>query len=242
MRAVISIDMEHDCPPFLQSYRGMEQGAPRFLDLLGAEDIRATFFCTGDVARRYPDTMRRIVGDGHELASHGDTHRRFGTMTRSEAAAEIAASLDVLSRYVTITSFRAPNLDFPDPFLPLLGENGITLDSSLAAYKRHKGHPNRPVKVGGLLRIPVSTTPSATRLPGPIRRFILGQQRDPVMLFFHPWEFVDLRKAPIPLDCRFRTGDAALAGLRASIADLRKRGAHFVTARELRHGAPIASG
>jgi peptidoglycan/xylan/chitin deacetylase (PgdA/CDA1 family) len=41
-----TVDLEPDCPPFLQGYRGMEQGAPALLDLLDAECVPATFFTT----------------------------------------------------------------------------------------------------------------------------------------------------------------------------------------------------
>lgn len=83
------------------------------------------------------------------------------------------------------------------------------------------------------MRVPVATTPSAIRLPRPLREFILWQQRDPVVLFFHPWEFVDLTGAAIPLDCRFRTGQPALNTLRAAVEFMRRRGAEFITMNSL---------
>jgi peptidoglycan/xylan/chitin deacetylase (PgdA/CDA1 family) len=233
LRVVLTIDLEHDCPPYLSGYRGMEEGAPRFLDLLRREGVPATCFATGDVARRYPALIRELAAAGHELGCHGDTHRRFGGMTATEATAEIETATATLRALAPVTSFRAPNLDFPFGFLPLLAERGYTVDSSLAAYKVHKGHPRRPLLAGGLLRVPVATTPSAIRLPRLPRQFILRQQRDPVVLFFHPWEFVDLTRAAIPLDCRFRTGPAALTTLGAAIAFLRQRGAEFTTLRAL---------
>ncbi len=225
--------MEHDCPPFLSGYRGMEEGAPALLDLLEREAVPGTFFTTGDVAERYPDAMRRIAANGHELACHGQTHRRFGTMSEAEARSEIETATSVLSAFGRITSFRAPNLDFPRPFLRLLTDHGYTLDASLAAYKLHKGHPNRPLMTDGILRVPASTTPSAIRLPRLLRQFILWQQKDPVVLFFHPWEFADFRHAPIPLDCRFRTGEMALTTLSAAIGYLRRRGGEFITMNQL---------
>ena len=46
---------------------------------------------------------------------------------------------------------------------------------------------------------------------------------DPVVLFVHPWEFVDLTRERLRYDCRFRTGDVALRCLREVID--RSRGA-----------------
>ncbi|MBZ0217423.1 MAG: polysaccharide deacetylase family protein [Fimbriimonadaceae bacterium] len=237
MQVALTIDMEHDCPPFLNSYRGIEEGAPRLLDLLEDEGVEATFFTTGDVARRYPEILQRITRFGHEPACHGDTHRRFSTMDEKEARKEIETSTQCLRAYGDITSFRAPNLDFPEKYLPLLKEYGYTVDSSQAAYKFHKGHPRRPTIYRGMVRFPVSTTPSAIRLPAVLRNFILWQKKDPIVLFFHPWEFVDVTREAIPWDCRFRTGQPALDTLRAAIKYLRSRQAAFVTMNRLAQSA-----
>ena len=233
MRVALTFDMEHDCPPFLEGYRGIEQGAPKIFKLLEQEGVKATFFTTGDVVRRYPALAKSIVDAGHELACHGDTHRRFSTMNVDEARQEIATSTRCLSEFAKVTSFRAPNLDFPEAFVPILTEHGYKIDSSHAAYKIHKGHPRRPRHDRGLDRYPVSTTPSAIRLPTILRRLILSRKKDPVVLFFHPWEFVDVTREPIPWDCRFRTGQPAIDTLRAAIGELRSQKASFLTMQEL---------
>ncbi len=41
----------------------------RLLDLFAAQGVKATFFTLGWVAKRHPALMRRIVAEGHELAS-----------------------------------------------------------------------------------------------------------------------------------------------------------------------------
>ena len=241
MRVVISVDFEHDCPPFLTGYRGIEQGAPLLLDLLAEKQVHATFFTLGTVARRYPDVMKRIAAEGHEIGCHGDTHKRFGNMTEAEARQELESATDTLRQFGEVTSFRAPNLDFPDAFLPILAELGFTLDSSQAAYKPHKGHPRRPSRTKGLLRVPASTMPSVIRLPRPLRAPILWLLKDPVVLFFHPWEFVDVTREKLPYDCRYRTGAPALETLGTAIDELRGRGASFVTARELAQDTRLAA-
>lgn len=48
---------------------------PYFADLLARHGVRATFFVLGRHAVEEPDLVRRMVGDGHELAVHGWTHR-----------------------------------------------------------------------------------------------------------------------------------------------------------------------
>lgn len=46
------------------------QHTPRLLDILAAHRVRATFFVIGAQVRRYPEIVRRIVAEGHELGNH----------------------------------------------------------------------------------------------------------------------------------------------------------------------------
>ena len=47
---------------------------PRVLEILRARGVRATFFVIGSAVRRYPEIVRQIVRDGHELGNHTDEH------------------------------------------------------------------------------------------------------------------------------------------------------------------------
>ena len=233
MRVALTVDLEQDCPPYLDTYRGAEEGMPRLLALLREQGIAATVFTTGDVARRYPDLVREIVRAGHELGSHGDTHRAFDRMTDAEAAAEIASSTRALRAFATVTAFRAPYLRLPARHLATLAASGYTLDSSEGAYKTRARVRVEDVAAAGrrarMTRVPASVTSSVLRLPALLRRAAFAPLRSPVVLFVHPWELVDLRRAPIRWDCRFRTGDAALASIAQIARDLRVHGATFHT-------------
>jgi peptidoglycan/xylan/chitin deacetylase (PgdA/CDA1 family) len=226
-----TVDVESDCPPFLTGYRGIEQGMPRLLEMLAEENVPATFFTTGDVARRYPDVVDAVVSRGHELASHGMTHRAFTDMTRGEACSEIEESARVLRRHGPVTSFRAPYLRLPSDYVPLLSESGFDLDSSEALYKRGAGREARGA--GAVRRVPASVTSSVLRLPRLVRETYLRALGSPVVLFVHPWEFVDLRRERLRIDCRFRTGDEALACARDAIRSFTARGARFSRMRDL---------
>jgi hypothetical protein len=81
--------------------------------------------------------------------------------------------------------------------------------------------------------VPASVTSSVLRLPNVVRRAYLGALSSPVVLFVHPWEFVDLRREQLRLDCRFKTGDIALGCVRDVLESYAKRGAQFVRMREL---------
>ena len=231
LRVALTVDFEPDCPPYLSStYRGIEHGAPRLLELFAETGVRATYFTTSEVAERYPGAVRALLDAGHELGCHGVSHTAFDRMDEPTARWEIEQSSRVLRTFAPVTSFRAPYLRFPDVYVPLLEQSGFALDSSLAKYKRSYRAPRRPTT---LARIPASMTSSVLRLPAFVRDPWLAALRDPVVLFVHPWEFVDLTRERLRYDCRFRTGDVALRCLRAVIDAFAHRGAEFVPMREL---------
>lgn len=225
-----TVDLEPDCPPFLEGFRGIDHGAPALLDLLSAEDVPSTFFTTGEVAVRSPAVVERLVSDGHELACHGMTHRAFTSLTRDDARWEIEQSAAILRGFAPVTSFRAPYLRFPPAYVELLERNGFTVDSSQAKYKvayyRDRVHTR-------LTRVAASVTSSVLRLPRVVRGAYLAALASPVVLFVHPWEFVDLRRERLRLDCRFKTGDIALECVRDVLQTFKRRGAEFVRMRQL---------
>ena len=190
LKVCFSVDVEPDCLPYLKSFRGMEEGIHSLLDMLGEEKIHGTFFTTGQVAEMYPGAVQKIVARGHELGCHGYSHGRFMSMDRETAREEILRSTAILRKFAAVTSFRAPFLEFPDEFYPLLEEAGIQVDSSQAKYKvaHYRSRPQTKIK-----RIAASATSSVLRLPSPLRNIYLNALSSPVVLFVHPWEFVDLR-------------------------------------------------
>ena len=228
MPVYVTVDMEQDCPPYWSTWRGVEEGTPRLLEMLKTEGVPATWFTTGDLARRFPATVQCLVDDGHELGCHGDTHRSFATMTRQEAEAEIAASSAVLRTFADVVSFRAPYLQFPADYVGVLRDHGYRLDSSEG---RHKHFGARVQTQADVLRVPASVTSSTLRWVAPLRNALFRTLNDPVVLFVHPWEFVDLRKSDLRLDCRFKTGEVALDCLRDCIRFFRGRGATFAPMR-----------
>ncbi len=56
---------------------------PQLLDILKQRGIRATFFVVGQNAAEYPDILKRIVAEGHELANHSYTHPVLASMAQS---------------------------------------------------------------------------------------------------------------------------------------------------------------
>jgi len=229
LRIAFTVDVEHDCPPFRTTYRGITEGLPKLVELLDQEKIPATFFVTGDVAIRYPEAIEDLVRRGHEIGCHGHTHQRFDRISEGGARAEIGEATQILRKFYPVVSFRGPNLKFPKPFLKYLKEEGYTIDSTLA---KHKNPFVKIVVEDGITRIPVSTTSIVIRSPF-LRRMFLSRLQDPVVLFVHPWEFVDLRGEKLRLDCRFRTGPEALDAVRETIALYRSMNATFCRLKDL---------
>lgn len=238
-KVCFTVDMEHDCPPYFTTYRGVEEGTPELLGLFEELKVPATFFTTGDVARRYPQMIRAIVDGGHELGCHGDTHKKFIQMDSEEARLEIENASKTLRRYYPVTSFRAPNLVFPPRYLSILEREGYRLDSSQAKYKaeyyRNNSNPT------ALNRVPASVTSSVLRLPKKIRFFWFSRLKSPAVLFVHPWEFVDFTGTDLRLDCRFKTGRPALDCLRENIVYFQKRGAAFYRMGDLLEEAQLSA-
>ena len=99
------------------------------LDILRKNHIRATFFLCGANAERYPELVRRIRDEGHEIGNHTYSHPYLYLMSRKSIAAEIDRTQDVLEKI----SGRRPRL-FRPPFgvrwfslWPLLRERGMTM-------------------------------------------------------------------------------------------------------------------
>ncbi len=105
---------------------------PQLLDLLDQYDVRATFFCIGEKAARYPELCRDIVRRGHTIENHSQHHRHyFALMNRSGFMRELQTAQATLT---AITGqrplfFRAP-AGLRNPFLdPVLTKLDLRLAS-----------------------------------------------------------------------------------------------------------------
>jgi len=105
---------------------------PRVLDLLDQHGARATFFCIGDEARRYPQWIEAIVARGHAVENHSQRHRHHFSLLGPGA---LRREIDAAQRTLTDISgtrplfFRAP-AGLRNPFLePVLCQLGLTLAS-----------------------------------------------------------------------------------------------------------------
>jgi peptidoglycan/xylan/chitin deacetylase (PgdA/CDA1 family)/glycosyltransferase involved in cell wall biosynthesis len=64
-------------------------GTPIMLQSLRANHAKATFFCLGQTAEKYPDLIRAVAAEGHELGIHGWTHTAVDKMTVEELMLDV---------------------------------------------------------------------------------------------------------------------------------------------------------
>jgi peptidoglycan/xylan/chitin deacetylase (PgdA/CDA1 family) len=85
--------------------------APAILDVLKSAHVHCTFFVTGQFADKYPDLVRRMAADGHELGNHSYSHPKFPGLTPEQAASEISRTeqrVEELTGLSTKPYFRFP--------------------------------------------------------------------------------------------------------------------------------------
>ncbi|MEQ1540649.1 MAG: DUF3473 domain-containing protein [Novosphingobium sp.] len=194
----------------------VERNCDSILAMFAAADVKATFFTLGWVAQRHGALMRRIVAEGHELASHGWDHARVFRMSREEFAADVERSRKALedAAGVAITGYRAPSfsIDQRTPWAYMvLAEQGFVYSSSVAPITHdHYGWREaprfafKPLPWSSLVEIPVTTAHFAGRrlaaggggffrvLPYGFSRWAIRQvnteDHRPAVFYFHPWE------------------------------------------------------
>lgn len=194
----------------------VDQNVDEILALLADNGAHGTFFVLGWIADRRPQLVRRIADAGHEIASHGWSHRRLTELTRDEVREELASSKRILEDVSgqVVRGFRAPGFSLTPGLewvFDLLLEEGYLYDSSLFPIRRPAyGYPGvsfRPHLIsresGLLLELPLSTLNwQGFRLPaaggGYFRQFPYtvtqralrqsARRGSPAVFYVHPWE------------------------------------------------------
>jgi polysaccharide deacetylase family protein (PEP-CTERM system associated) len=212
----------------------VERNVDVVLAMLADHRAHATFFTLGWIAERYPFMVRRIVAEGHELASHGYAHLRASEQSREEFMADIGRAKDILEQIggVRVNGYRAPSFSINHRnlwALECLREAGYRYSSSVYPIRHdHYGMPDAPrfpflpSGAGGVLEIPITTVLLFNRnlpaggggyfrlLPYLLSRWSLKRVNrmdgQPCIFYFHPWEIDpgQPRQKGIGLKTRFR--------------------------------------
>jgi len=118
----------------------VEQNVDKILDSFSNSDIKATFFTLGWIAKRYPEMIRLIVREGHELASHGWDHVQVCNQTPEEFVQDITKSKNILEDISgsAVLGYRAPCYSINNDSLwahDILRGAGYQYSSSIAPIK-----------------------------------------------------------------------------------------------------------
>jgi peptidoglycan/xylan/chitin deacetylase (PgdA/CDA1 family) len=121
--------------PLSRGEYGGRVGIHRVLDLLAEHEVPATFFVPAHSAASFPDAIKRMVAEGHEVASHGYLHETPVGLSLDEERDLLLRSREVLEHISGIcpTGYRSPAWDLSNNSLSLLEEHGYIYDSSLMA-------------------------------------------------------------------------------------------------------------
>lgn len=194
--------------------RRVEANTHYLLDRLSTLGAHATFFTLGWVADRHPALIRRIVAEGHELASHGYSHERVTNLTPERFRADVDRARQSLEQTASfrVIGYRAPTFSIGRGngwAWQILQETGHRYSSSVFPIRHDLyGDPRAPrtpfrVESGSLWEIPLTTL----RLFGhnlpcagggyfrllPYAAYRLGvrqlrREAKPLIFYTHPWE------------------------------------------------------
>jgi polysaccharide deacetylase family protein (PEP-CTERM system associated) len=189
----------------------------RLMEVFEASGVRATFFVLGWVGDREPALVRRIADAGHEVASHGFSHRLVYEQAVDEFRADVRRSKATLEDVSgqAVVGYRAPSFSVTSRSLwalDVLIEESFLYDASVFPIHHDRyGIPSSPRHpylyqggAGSILEIPASTVRlGGLNLPmsggGYFRLLPYGWTRwgiarvneregRPIVFYLHPWE------------------------------------------------------
>ena len=122
----------------------IHNGMDRIFKVLDDNDIKATFFIVGYIARKHPEIVKRIHDLGYEIAAHSDMHKTAYHQTRAEYKQDLSDCINSLESITgeKVISYRAPGFSIKKKNIwafEVLNELGIKYDASIFPAKREDG-------------------------------------------------------------------------------------------------------
>lgn len=196
----------------------VEANTHKLLQLFDDKNIKITFFILGWVAERYPELVKTIRAQGHEIASHGYSHQLIYKQDQQVFREETAKSKQILEDLgqAPVTGYRAASYSITRNSLwalDILAELGFTWDSSIFPTRHDNygipGSPEEPYSIittngSALTEFPLTTAkvfgqsiPAAgggyfRQYPYALSRWLFERaslnQTKPQIFYLHPWE------------------------------------------------------
>ncbi len=127
-----------------EKYKEFDNYLNTILDVLYERQIKATFFCLGRMSVDFPDVVKKIVSNGHDIGCHSDRHLWLNKMAIKEALADTHIAMDSLEQCIgkKVKSYRAPAFSVGKNnkwMFEIFAEFGIESDSSIFPSARDFG-------------------------------------------------------------------------------------------------------
>ena len=156
---VFSIDLEYwwnneyfNGYKFKKDDNQIVESTKKLLDLLNESKVTATFFVLGSVAENHPELIEEIYDKGHEIASHGYSHKLIYELKKDEFELEIKKSIKIIYKILheKPRGFRAPSFSINNDTkwaFDVLEKYKFNYDSSIFPIKtKLYGLPNAPLE------------------------------------------------------------------------------------------------
>lgn len=86
----------------------------KILEILKKHDVKATFFMTGGWVASYPDDVKSILSEGHDLGNHSENHKNMSQLSDAEKEQELMSVHDKVKELTgyEMFLFRPPYGDY----------------------------------------------------------------------------------------------------------------------------------
>lgn len=127
-----------------ERYAEFDRYLEAILDKLDERNLKATFFCVGEMGRIFPGVIKKIQSRGQEVGCHSNIHTWLNKMTEEECRKDTHQAVDSLEQCIgeKVKSYRAPAFSIGETnkwVFDILAENGIDRDASVFPAVRDFG-------------------------------------------------------------------------------------------------------
>ena len=97
----------------------------KIIEILKSNNVKATFFMVGDWVEKYPEAVKKINQEGHEIGSHSDTHPHVNQLSSEENLEEIKNSSQKIEQITNkkVTLYRPPYGEYNNTVIKVANEN-----------------------------------------------------------------------------------------------------------------------
>lgn len=102
------------------------QDTGKLLEILRKHKVRVTFFMTGGWIEKYPEDVKAIAKDGHDLGNHSENHKQMSQLSAEQCKEELLKPHEKVKKLTgkSMILFRPPYGDYNDNLIHVCRENG----------------------------------------------------------------------------------------------------------------------